>query len=96
MGIGGRLPSGDPRGRGYLLYHFSGRDFGAKIKKTPKKFKKISPLRGENVFFGEDWFYLVLVRSDREGERGKHVLTVTLIGAREELASARQQPVLHL
>ena len=35
-----------------------------------KKSKKISPLRGEYVFFGEGAFYLVLVRSDHEGRGG--------------------------
>ena len=53
-GVGGRLPSGGPReGGGYLPYHFSGRDFGAKIQKRPQHLKKWArKFKIQKVFFG--------------------------------------------
>ncbi len=57
----------------YLPYTFRVEILAGKFKNRARKLKKvtkISPLRGENVFFGKDPFYPVLVGLWPDGGSG--------------------------
>ena len=83
-GVRDRLPLLAALGEGrYLPYHFSCRDFGAKIQKRARKFKKvkkISPLCGENVFLAKVHFIQCL--SGRRGGGGRKQLATSSAEAR--------------
>ena len=85
----GYLPAALEEGGGYLPYHFSGPDFGAKIQKSQKKFVT----SWQKPFFRRRAVSSSACLVRPRGGGGRHVLAAASIGVRGGMARARQQPV---